>query len=37
MKFKNEDSVNNEDRFGGDSEEEEEQEIKFKNEDSAHS
>ena len=37
MKFKNEDSVNNEDRFEGDSEEEEEQEIKFKNEDSAHS
>ena len=36
MKFKNEDSVNNDDRIEGDIEEEE-QEMKFKNEDSVHS
>ena len=37
MKFKNEDSVNNDDRSEGDIEEEEEQGMKFKNEDSVHS
>ena len=37
MKFKNEDSVNNYNRIEGDIEEEEEQEIEFKNEDSVHS
>ena len=37
MKFKNEDSVNNDDRSEGDTEEEEEQGMKFKNKDSVHS
>ena len=37
MKFKNEDSVNNDDRSESDIEEEEEQEMKFKNEGSVHS
>ena len=37
MKFKNEDFFNNCNRTEGDTEEEEEQEIKFKKEDSVHS